>query len=67
MASIGRADETVEAKATEMFVGMIPLVGDGGAIIGEVVNAVDPDTEVSKINLLWPSWASRWTRSTSAR
>src|SRR5262249_37870667 len=44
-AAVGRADDTVEGKATEMFIGMIPIVGNAGAIVGEVINAFDPDAE----------------------
>jgi hypothetical protein len=50
MATLGRGDETVEAKATELFVGLIPLVGDGGAILGEIINGIDPTTDVNKGN-----------------
>jgi hypothetical protein len=50
MAALGRGEETVEAKATELFVGVIPLVGDGGAILGEVINGIDPTTDVNMGN-----------------
>jgi hypothetical protein len=52
LAAIGRADDTYEGRVQEMVIGMTPIVGDGAAILGEAINAFDPETDVNKGNAL---------------
>lgn len=48
---IGRG-EGLEARGSEVAVGLVPFAGDVAGMFGELVNAVDPNTDVSKINLV---------------
>jgi hypothetical protein len=50
-AAFGRG-EGVEGTVTEMLVGMVPFAGDAAGIAGEAINAIDPNAEVNKINLV---------------
>jgi hypothetical protein len=42
--------EGFEARIAELSVAVVPVAGDAAGIIGEIGNALDPQTEVSKVN-----------------
>ncbi|HKY22786.1 MAG TPA: Ig-like domain-containing protein, partial [Vicinamibacterales bacterium] len=43
--------EGFDARVAELGVGVVPFAGDVAGILGEVFNALDPTTDVSKVNL----------------
>ncbi len=50
-AAVGQGEGDVQGVATELTVGMIPVVGDGAGIVGEAINAFNPAKDVDKLNL----------------
>jgi hypothetical protein len=43
--------EGFDARVAELGVGVLPFAGDAAGMLGEVFNALDPTTEISKVNL----------------
>lgn len=50
-AAIGRG-EGLSGAVVELGVGLIPFVGDGAGMLGEIINAFDPSTDASKLNFV---------------
>jgi hypothetical protein len=50
-AALGRGED-LDGAVVELGVGFIPFAGDAAGVLGEIVNAFDPDSDASKVNFM---------------
>ena len=50
-AALGRGED-LDGAVVELGIGFIPFAGDAAGVLGEIVNAFDPASDVSKVNFM---------------